>query len=125
MGCYPIAMEGALKMKEITYTATEGYPAGEIKHGPIAIVDKSVCTIVVALDDHLYSKTMSNMVEIQSRDGKAIVIGKDGDIRIDGSGIAAVFAAITAVHLLAYYTAKIQNLDVDKPRNLAKSVTVE
>ncbi len=124
--CYPIAMEGALKIKEITYTPTEGYPSGEIKHGPIAIVDNTVCSVVIAINDDLYEKTMSNMEEIKARGGNIVTIGyKSNNICIDDEEMPSIFASITAVHMLAYYAAKLKNLDVDKPRNLAKSVTVE
>lgn len=124
--CYPIAMEGALKIKEIAYIPTEGYPAGEIKHGPIAIVDNTICSVVIAINNDLYEKTMSNMEEIKARGGNIIVIGHgESDINIETDEMPAVFASITAVHLLAYHTAKLCGLDVDKPRNLAKSVTVE
>ena len=105
---------------------TEGYPSGEIKHGPIAIVDNTVCSVVIAINDDLYEKTMSNMEEIKARGGNIVTIGyKSNNICIDDEEMPSIFASITAVHMLAYYAAKLKNLDVDKPRNLAKSVTVE
>jgi glucosamine--fructose-6-phosphate aminotransferase (isomerizing) len=145
---YPISLEGALKMKEISYISSEGYPAGEIKHGPIAIIDENVYTVVLAPNDKHFEKTVSNTQEILARNGPVLVIGANSNVwtgnrNIDvfeintsscspnipsediRSDITKPFALATVVHLLAYYTAKIRGLDVDKPRNLAKSVTVE
>lgn len=129
---YPIALEGSLKMKEITYISSEGCPSGEIKHGPIALIDEDVYAIILAPRDRYYEKTISNTQEIMARNGKILLIG-DGasltdqeNIEIDDhTTIGSPFVLATTVHLLAYYTAKSKNLDVDKPRNLAKSVTVE
>lgn len=127
---YPIALEGALKMKEITYINSEGYPSGEIKHGPIALIDENVCTVILIPRDRYYEKTLSNAQEIVARHGKILTIGSMTDRREDitineHASIGSPFVLATAIHLLAYYTAKSKNLDVDKPRNLAKSVTVE
>lgn len=128
---YPISLEGSLKMKEITYISSEGCPAGEIKHGPIALIDENVYTVILAPEDRYYEKTLSNAQEIIARNGKVLIIGKGAikgqeNIEIDDhTTIGSPFVLATAVHLLAYYTAKAKNLDVDKPRNLAKSVTVE
>jgi len=134
---YPIALEGALKLKEISYIHAEGYAAGEMKHGPIALVEDDVPVIVLAPSDHLFEKTVSNMQEVIARGGKVVLIS-------DAKGIARASAGTWAqievpeadpyvapmlytvpVQLLAYYTAVAKGTDVDQPRNLAKSVTVE
>jgi glucosamine--fructose-6-phosphate aminotransferase (isomerizing) len=133
---YPIAMEGALKLKEISYIHAEGYAAGELKHGPIALIDESVPVIVLAPRDALYEKTISNMQEVAARGGRIMLITSDnaGD---PGAGVEAVVRLPAAhpftspilncvpVQLLAYHTAVALGTDVDQPRNLAKSVTVE
>ncbi|MFM8800062.1 MAG: glutamine--fructose-6-phosphate transaminase (isomerizing) [Tagaea sp.] len=134
---YPIAMEGALKLKEISYIHAEGYPAGEMKHGPIALIASDVPVIVLAPSDEWFEKTASNIQETRARGGKVILVA-------DAKGIAKAGALATAtieipesdpfvtpilysipVQLLAYYVAVLKGTDVDKPRNLAKSVTVE
>jgi glucosamine--fructose-6-phosphate aminotransferase (isomerizing) len=134
---FPLAMEGALKLKEISYIHAEGYAAGELKHGPIALIDENVPVIVIAPSDRHFEKTISNMHEIMARDGKAILISDAKGIRHAGPGLFAsievpethpqlspiVYAA--PIQLLAYYTATTKGTDVDQPRNLAKSVTVE
>ena len=134
---YPIAMEGALKLKEISYIHAEGYAAGELKHGPIALIDENVPVIVVAPSDDLFDKTVSNMQEAMARGGKVVLISdargldRAGDsawMRIEVPACDPVFQPmLTAVpvQLLAYYTAVAKGTDVDQPRNLAKSVTVE
>jgi len=138
---YPIALEGALKIKELSYVSAEGYPAGEIKHGPIAIIDENVYTIALAPFDKYFEKTISNAQEILARNGKVILIttenaknhlhGLENNKNIDcvfmpdSDDLYITFSLITAIHLLAYYTSKSKGYDVDKPRNLAKSVTVE
>ena len=134
---YPIAMEGALKLKEISYIHAEGYAAGELKHGPIALIDENVPVVVIAPHDHLFEKTISNMQEVMARGGKVVLIsdrkgldlaGDDVWMRIEIPECEPVFQPIlTAVpiQLLAYYTALAKGTDVDQPRNLAKSVTVE
>jgi glutamine---fructose-6-phosphate transaminase (isomerizing) len=133
---YPIALEGALKLKEISYIHAEGYAAGELKHGPIALIDESVPVIVLAPRDALYEKTISNMQEVAARGGRIILLTSDnaGD---PGAGVEAVVRLPAAhpftspilncvpVQLLAYHTAVALGTDVDQPRNLAKSVTVE
>ncbi|MEM9168126.1 MAG: glutamine--fructose-6-phosphate transaminase (isomerizing) [Pseudomonadota bacterium] len=134
---YPLALEGALKLKEISYIHAEGYAAGELKHGPIALIDKTVPTVVIAPHDAHFEKTISNMHEIMSREGRTVLI-TDAAGRAAASGAVdaviempacppaltpAVYAV--AVQLLAYYTATRKGTDVDQPRNLAKSVTVE
>ncbi len=134
---FPIALEGALKLKEISYIHAEGYAAGELKHGPIALVDEEMPVIVVAPDDALYEKTRSNMQEVAARGGKIILISnaercaQNADdvwacITIpDANAFLNPLLAAIPVQLLAYYTAVHMGTDVDQPRNLAKSVTVE
>lgn len=134
---YPIAMEGALKLKEISYIHAEGYAAGELKHGPIALVDETVPVIVLAPSDKLYEKTISNMQEIIARGGKVILISDLEGIERAGDGpwktieipkvddFSLPIISTIPVQLLAYHTAVAKGTDVDQPRNLAKSVTVE
>ncbi len=134
---YPLALEGALKLKEVSYIHAEGYASGELKHGPIALVDKNVPVIVMAPKDTLFDKTVSNMQEVMARGGKIVLVtNKDGAAEAsDGvwqtlimpdviDFLAPIVYAIPA-QLLAYYTAVTKGTDVDQPRNLAKSVTVE
>ncbi len=134
---YPIAMEGALKLKEISYIHAEGYAAGEMKHGPIALIDENVPIIVIAPSGPLFDKTVSNMQEVQARGGKVVLISDYDGIQAAGEGcmatitmpkvhplIAPLVYAIP-VQLLAYHVAVMKGTDVDQPRNLAKSVTVE
>ena len=133
---YPLALEGALKLKEISYIHAEGYAAGELKHGPIALVDENVPVIVVAPEDELFEKTVSNVQEVAARGGKIILIS-DADPARAGCKLEAhipvpkahAFATpliyAVPVQLLAYHTATFMGTDVDQPRNLAKSVTVE
>jgi len=134
---FPLAMEGALKLKEISYIHAEGYAAGELKHGPIALIDQNMPVIVIAPSDKHFEKTISNMHEIMAREGKAILISDAKGIAQAGPGLFAsievpeahpllspiVYAA--PIQLLAYFTATTKGTDVDQPRNLAKSVTVE
>ena len=133
---YPVALEGALKLKEISYIHAEGYPAAEMKHGPIALIDAEMPVIVIATQNGLYEKVLSNIQEIKARKGKVIAIVTKGDTTI--SKIADVCIElpetlecldplITTVplQLLAYHIAVCKGMDVDQPRNLAKSVTVE
>lgn len=134
---FPIAMEGALKLKEISYIHAEGYAAGEMKHGPIALIDENVPIIVIAPSGRLYEKTVSNMQEVIARKGKVIFITDEKGAKIDGQDAIATIALpmldefVTPllysipVQLLAYYVAVAKGTDVDQPRNLAKSVTVE
>jgi len=134
---YPIALEGALKLKEISYIHAEGYAAGELKHGPIALVDEDVPVIVIAPSDRLFDKTVSNMQEVIARGGKVLLISDTAGIsRAADSPWHSVelptcdpfiqpIVATIPVQLLAYYTAVAKGTDVDQPRNLAKSVTVE
>jgi glucosamine--fructose-6-phosphate aminotransferase (isomerizing) len=133
---FPIALEGALKLKEISYIHAEGYPAAEMKHGPIALVDDQLPVLFVATKDACYEKIVSNMQEIKARKGKVIAIVSKGDTIIPGladdvievpevhESIAPLLNVIP-LQLLSYYTGVAKGLDVDKPRNLAKSVTVE
>ena len=133
---YPIAMEGALKLKEISYIHAEAYPAGELKHGPLALVDKDMPVISVAPNDSLLEKLKSNLKEIQARGGELYVFA-DADSQIPESegihilrlpehyGMLSPILHVIPLQLLAYHTALVKGTDVDKPRNLAKSVTVE
>lgn len=133
---YPTALEGALKLKEISYIHAEGYPAAEMKHGPIALIDNEMPTVVIAPADHTYEKTISNIQEIKARGGKIIAIisnddkhvGEIADYTIKVPHISECLMPIIAsvpLQLLAYYIAINKSRDVDQPRNLAKSVTVE
>jgi len=134
---YPIAMEGALKLKEISYIHAEGYPAGEMKHGPIALIDDGVPVIVIAPTDALFEKTASNMQEVIARGGRVIFMSDVDGVKALGKLAAATVALPVVdpfvtpilysipVQLLAYHVAVLKGTDVDQPRNLAKSVTVE
>ena len=134
---YPLALEGALKLKEISYIHAEGYAAGELKHGPIALIDETMPVVVIAPHDHIFDKTVSNMQEVAARGGRIILITDEtGSSRASVETmetivlpdvpefIAPIIYALP-VQLLAYHTAVIMGTDVDQPRNLAKSVTVE
>ena len=135
--CFPLALEGALKLKEISYIHAEGYAAGELKHGPIALIDEQVPVIVIAPSDGLFEKTISNMQEVMARGGRVIFMSdKAGLSHVDDRTFATVvlpqvepFVApilyAIPVQLLAYHVAVLKGTDVDQPRNLAKSVTVE
>ncbi|MBL6761565.1 MAG: glutamine--fructose-6-phosphate transaminase (isomerizing) [PS1 clade bacterium] len=134
---WPLALEGALKLKEISYIHAEGFAAGELKHGSIALVDETVPIIAIAPDDELFEKTVSNMQEVLARGGKVIMLGSEAGIEKAGEGCMATIKLpvldpfITPIlyalplQLLAYYAAVAKGTDVDQPRNLAKSVTVE
>ncbi|MCJ8335517.1 MAG: glutamine--fructose-6-phosphate transaminase (isomerizing), partial [Epibacterium sp.] len=134
---YPLALEGALKLKELSYIHAEGYASGELKHGPIALIDEKVPVVVMAPRDSLFEKTVSNMQEVMARGGKVILVTDAEGARIAGDGthdvitmpqvpdaLAPILYAIPAQQI-AYYTAIAKGTDVDQPRNLAKSVTVE
>lgn len=133
---YPIALEGALKLKEISYIHAEGYPAGELKHGPLALVDSNMPIVTVAPNDDLIEKLKSNMQEVRARKGELFVFA-DSDAQVESSdgvhvlkmpenyGDLSPVLHVVALQLLAYHTAVAKGTDVDKPRNLAKSVTVE
>ena len=134
---FPIALEGALKLKEISYIHAEGYAAGEMKHGPIALIDEGVPVIVIAPRDHVFDKTASNVEEVKARGGRVIVLSDRAGAEQLGRGTMAAFGLpevdpfvapilyAIPVQLLAYHTAVLKGTDVDQPRNLAKSVTVE
>lgn len=130
---YPLALEGALKLKEISYIHAEGYAAGEMKHGPIALIDPKFPTFAIALNDELFPKVKSNLIEVQARGGHIIALTNPGsDLGVEHqwvipevSGPLNVFMVLPAVQLFSYETADYLGKDVDQPRNLAKSVTVE
>ena len=134
---FPIALEGALKLKEISYIHAEGYAAGELKHGPIALIDETMPVIVIAPYDRVFEKTLSNMEEVAARGGKIILMtdpkgakeaAKDNIVTLTLPDMAATVTPLVyaiPVQLIAYHTAVAIGTDVDQPRNLAKSVTVE
>jgi len=133
---YPVALEGALKLKEISYIHAEGYPAGEMKHGPIALVDENLPVLVLAPHDAWREKTLSNLREVKSRDGIAIVLGtrQDDEVAEIADHVLIVpettpelqpIVSVVPLQLFAYHVAVRRGCDVDQPRNLAKSVTVE
>ncbi len=133
---FPVALEGALKLKEISYIHAEGYPAAEMKHGPIALVDENLPVVFAATRDRFYEKIVSNVQEIKARKGKVICIASEGDTIIPGMADDVIFVpdadelvgpmiSVIPLQLLSYYTGVAKGYDVDKPRNLAKSVTVE
>ncbi|MHA2657798.1 MAG: glutamine--fructose-6-phosphate transaminase (isomerizing) [bacterium JZ-2024 1] len=133
---YPIALEGALKLKEISYIHAEGYPAGEMKHGPIALIDDGLPVLTIVPQDDLYEKVLSNIEEVRSRGGRVIAITTEGDKRLPNIASYTIFLPQSnhylmpvifsiPLHLLAYHIAVMRKCDVDQPRNLAKSVTVE
>lgn len=133
---YPAALEGALKLKEVSYVHAEGYGAGEMKHGPLAMIDENFPTVAVVPQDSVYEKTVSNMIEIRTRKGPVIAIATAGDEKIKevsdhviyipkASEELSVVLSIIALQLFAYHFAADKGLNVDRPRNLAKSVTVE
>ena len=133
---YPIALEGALKLKEISYIHAEAYPAGELKHGPLALVDKSMPVIAVAPNDKLIDKLKSNLQEVRARGGELYVFADGDSDMVDSEGVHIMrlpehygelspILHVVALQLLSYHAALVKGTDVDKPRNLAKSVTVE
>ncbi len=133
---YPIALEGALKLKEISYIHAEGYAAGEMKHGPIALIDEDMPVVVLAPQDRLYRKTMSNLMEVKARNAPVIAFASEGERDLEALAdcvftIPDVHALLSpipltvALQLLAYHIGTLRKIDVDRPRNLAKSVTVE
>jgi len=134
---FPLALEGALKLKEVTYINAEGYAAGELKHGPIALVEDGLPIVVVAPKDELFDKTMSNVEEVKARGARIILISDAAGIKAAGNRaddviempagdkLTAPILAAVPLQLLAYYAALAKGTDVDQPRNLAKSVTVE
>jgi len=133
---FPVALEGALKLKEISYIHAEGYPAAEMKHGPIAMIDEKTPTVFIIPNDALYEKTFSNLQEIKARKGPVIAVATEGnreiakhvnDVIYLPPTLEPIFPLLAALplQLLAYHVALLRGCDVDKPRNLAKSVTVE
>jgi glucosamine--fructose-6-phosphate aminotransferase (isomerizing) len=133
---YPIALEGALKLKEISYIHAEGLPAAEMKHGPIALINEDMPVVVIAVHDHLYDKVISNIEEVRSRGGRVIAVATEGDAHIGRLAEEVLYVpevpemlqplvTVVPLQLLAYHAAVLRGCDVDKPRNLAKSVTVE
>ena len=137
---FPVALEGALKLKEISYIHAEGYPAGEMKHGPIALIDERMPVVSLAPHDHVFEKMLGNMQEVKARGGSVIALTTEGDTmvsRILDPSVDAILALpampplVTPIvmtvplQLLAYHIAVLRGADVDQPRNLAKSVTVE
>ena len=133
---YPAALEGALKLKELSYVHAEGYAAGELKHGPIALVEEGVPVVAVATDCHVYPKILSNIQEVRARGAKVIAVASEGDEEIGSYAehvlfvprVPELFAPVVIappLQMLAYHVAKLRGCDVDQPRNLAKSVTVE
>jgi glucosamine--fructose-6-phosphate aminotransferase (isomerizing) len=133
---FPVALEGALKMKEISYIHAEGYPAAEMKHGPIALIDDNMPVVFIAIRDGVYEKILSNIAEVKARRGKVIAVANEGDTEIGETADHVIYVPATLpslsplltiipLQLLAYYVAVRRGCDIDKPRNLAKSVTVE
>ena len=133
---FPIALEGALKLKEITYIHAEGYPAAEMKHGPIALVDETLPVVFIATKDMYYDKVVSNIQEIKARKGQIIAVASIGDQVLPTMSenimfvpeideVIAPLLSVVPMQLLSYYVGVAKGIDVDKPRNLAKSVTVE
>ncbi len=133
---YPVALEGALKLKEISYIHAEGYPAAEMKHGPIALIDENMPVVVVAPQDDVYEKVLSNIQEVRARKGYVIAIATEGDEKIKALAEQVIFIpktlplftpilSVIPLQLLSYYIATARGCNVDQPRNLAKSVTVE
>jgi glucosamine--fructose-6-phosphate aminotransferase (isomerizing) len=133
---FPVALEGALKLKEISYIHAEGYPAAEMKHGPIALIDENMPVVFIATKDSTYEKIVSNIEEVKARSGRIIAIATEGDKEIQKRADHVIYVpaamefltpvlTIVPLQLLAYYIAVLRGCDVDQPRNLAKSVTVE
>jgi glucosamine--fructose-6-phosphate aminotransferase (isomerizing) len=133
---YPVALEGALKLKEVSYLHAEGYPTAEMKHGPIALVDAQTPCVFVAPRGVLHSKTLGNIEEVRARRGPVFAVGTAGDLKLerlcdavllvpDVPEIVQPLVAVVPLQLLAYHVARLRGCDIDKPRNLAKSVTVE
>ncbi len=131
---YPIALEGALKLKEISYIHAEGQAAGEMKHGPIALIDERVPTVVLNPRDAHYAKVRSNLAEVRARSGPVILLATEGDTDSPAEHVLTIpevpphllpLVAAIPMQRLAYYMADFKGTDVDQPRNLAKSVTVE
>jgi glucosamine--fructose-6-phosphate aminotransferase (isomerizing) len=133
---FPVAMEGALKLKEVSYIHAEGYPAGEMKHGPIALIDREMPVIAIAVRDELYDKMMSNIEQVKAREGTVIAVGSEGDEELadkadhviqvpEASSLLSPISTAIPLQIFAYHIAVRRGCDVDQPRNLAKTVTVE
>jgi glucosamine--fructose-6-phosphate aminotransferase (isomerizing) len=133
---FPVALEGALKLKEISYIHAEGYPAAEMKHGPIALIDENMPCVVVATRDSVYSKVLSNVEEVKARSGRILAVVNERDTEVsrvadhvievpETDELLTPILNVVPLQLLAYHIAVLRGCDVDKPRNLAKSVTVE
>lgn len=133
---FPVALEGALKLKEVSYIHAEGYPAAELKHGPLALIDEDMPAVFVAPEDHVYRKVLSNIQEVKARGGRTIVIATEGGEPLNGladhvlripktSSLLSPLLTVIPLQLLSYEIAVLRGCDVDRPRNLAKSVTVE
>ena len=131
---YPIALEGALKMKEISYIHAEGYPAGELKHGPIALISDGMPVIAIVPEDELYGKMISNIKEVSARNAFVVAVSSNKDVGKYADTVISIprthylfapFVSAVALQLLSYHTAKILGRKIDKPKNLAKTVTVE
>ena len=133
---FPIALEGALKLKELSYLNAEGYPAGEMKHGPLALIEEGLPVVILAPQDRYFEKTISNMQEVIARGGKVIMITDDTSTTMNENirfkfqipktnSTLNSFLLTIPIQFLAYHVALLKNCDIDKPRNLAKSVTVE
>jgi glutamine---fructose-6-phosphate transaminase (isomerizing) len=133
---YPIALEGALKLKEISYIHAEGYPAGEMKHGPIALIDDKMPVVAIAVQDGVYDKMISQIEQVKAREGTVIAVATEGDEAICSKADRVIYVPKTSplltpvltvlpLQLFAYHMAVRRGADVDQPRNLAKSVTVE
>jgi glucosamine--fructose-6-phosphate aminotransferase (isomerizing) len=133
---FPVALEGALKLKEISYIHAEGYPAAEMKHGPIALIDENMPVVVLATRDGAREKVLNNMQEVRARRGRIIAVATEGDEDVPRIADHTLFIppthdslvpllSVIPLQLLAYHMAVLRGCDVDQPRNLAKSVTVE
>jgi glucosamine--fructose-6-phosphate aminotransferase (isomerizing) len=133
---YPVALEGALKLKEISYIHAEGYPAAEMKHGPIALIDEEMPVVVIATNKGTYDKIISNIQEVKARKGKIIAVVTEGDVTVRQMADHVIeipeteeqlvpLLATIPLQFLSYYIAVMRGCNVDQPRNLAKSVTVE
>jgi len=133
---FPVALEGALKLKEISYIHAEGYPAAEMKHGPIALIDNKMPVVIIATKDSSYEKIVSNIQEVKARSGIVIAVVTEGDkvirkmadhvVEIPETGnVFAALLSVVPLQLFSYYIAVMRGCNVDQPRNLAKSVTVE
>ncbi|MDO8689685.1 MAG: SIS domain-containing protein, partial [Dehalococcoidia bacterium] len=133
---YPIALEGALKLKEISYIHAEGYPAGEMKHGPIALIDERMPVVAIVLKDRNYEKMLSNVEQVKARGGIVIALATEGDLEMQSkadycltipevSYLLSPVLTVIPLQLLSYHISLRKGCDVDQPRNLAKSVTVE